>query len=132
MRKYFIMVLMKKMWETFQKKDSTEATVGLMVILILSIQRRASFEFLFFFKGVVYGQGVYFALNSSYSHRYTGNTSNYKRMFQCRVLVGSIAIGDKSMKVPPDGFDSTGDPSSSIFVCYHDDQCYPEYLITYN
>ena len=57
-------------------------------------------------------------------------------MFRCRVLVGLITIGNSSMKVPPSmnngqQYDSTGD-GSSIFVCYHDNQCYPEYLITYN
>ncbi len=129
MRKYSITVPMKKIFKIFQKRDLTEATAELMVTFSIQLPL---FEVCFFFKGVAYGQGVYFALNSSYSHCYTGNTSDYKRMFQCRVLVGLITIGDKSMKVPPEGFDSTSDPSSSIFVCYHDDQCYPEYLITYN
>jgi hypothetical protein len=57
-------------------------------------------------------------------------------MFRCKVLVGFITKGDSTMKVPPCNksgkqYDSTGD-GHSIFVCYHDNQCYPEYLIKYN
>jgi hypothetical protein len=40
------------------------------------------------------------------------------------------------MKVPPnkpngEPYDSTDDSKGEIFVCYHDNQCYPEYIITY-
>ena len=57
-------------------------------------------------------------------------------MFRCRVLVGSCTTGNSSMKVPPnmpngEQYDSTGDSGGTVFVCYHDNQCYPEYLITY-
>ena len=57
-------------------------------------------------------------------------------MFRCKVLVGSCTVGNSSMKVPPNmsngqQYDSTGD-GKTIFVCYHDNQCYPEYLITFN
>ena len=85
--------------------------------------------------GVVYGQGVYFALNSSYSHTYTGKTVGSKKMFRCKVLVGSSTVGNNLMKVAPlingQQYDSTGDSDGTIFVIYHDNQCYPEYLITY-
>ena len=41
------------------------------------------------------------------------------------------------MKVPPnkpngEPYDSTCDANAQIFVCYHDNQCYPEYIITYS
>jgi hypothetical protein len=57
-------------------------------------------------------------------------------MFRCKVLVGSCAVGNSNMKVPPpinddQQYDSTGDSAGTIFVCYNDNQCYPEYLITY-
>ena len=93
----------------------------------------------FYTKGVAYGQGVYFALNSAYSNGYVRNsTSLKKKMFRCKVLVGSCAIGNSAMKVPPNNisngqqYDSTGDQGGSVFVCYHDNQCYPEYLISYH
>ena len=57
-------------------------------------------------------------------------------MFRVRVLVGEAILGNSSMKVPPnkpngEPFDSTKDGSGTIFVCYHDNQCYPDYLVTY-
>ena len=85
--------------------------------------------------GVSYGQGVYFSLSSFYSHQYT--EQHYQSsMFRVKVLVGETTLGNSSMKVPPkkgngDQYDSTCDQHKSIFVCYHDNQCYPEYLITY-
>lgn len=86
--------------------------------------------------GVAYGHGVYFAVNSCYSHGYTEHTSGLSSMFRVRVLVGDCTIGNSSMKVPPakpngEPFDSTCDSHKSILVAYHDNQCYPEYLITY-
>ena len=84
---------------------------------------------------VVYGQGVYFALNCSYSHNYTSG-ENTRKMLRSKVLVGACTVGTSSMKVPPamhsgELFDSTGDRNNTIFVCYHDNQCYPEYIISY-
>lgn len=50
--------------------------------------------------------------------------------------MGESIVGNEETKVPPlksngDPYDSTCDPDRSIFVCYHDSQCYPEYLISY-
>ena len=58
-------------------------------------------------------------------------------MFRVRTLVGESTTGDTLMKVPPNKAngepnDSTTDSRKTIFVCYHDNQCYPEYIITYN
>lgn len=82
--------------------------------------------------GVVYGVGVYFSKNASYSHNYARmSPNNNKRcMFLVKVLVGKSTLGNKDMRVPPIGFDSTTD-KNHIFVTYHDDQAYAEYLITY-
>ena len=57
-------------------------------------------------------------------------------MFRVRILVGESTTGDRSMKVPPnkangEPYDSTTDLRKTIYVCYHDNQCYPEYIITY-
>jgi hypothetical protein len=51
-------------------------------------------------------------------------------MFVANVLVGDYIKGDKNMKTPPLGFDSTTD-GDHIFVTYRDDQAYAAYLIVY-
>ena len=51
-------------------------------------------------------------------------------MFLVHVLLGQSCLGDPSMKVPRDGFDTTTD-GGHIFVVYHDAGAYGEYLITY-
>ena len=88
--------------------------------------------------GAVYGSGVYFARDASYSVNYTGGSCQV--MYLARVLVGKYCQGKQSMRKPPPInpeqpeilFDSLvnklDDPS--IFVVYYDNQCYPEYLIT--
>ena len=84
-----------------------------------------------FISGVVYGVGVYFSSNASYSHCYTLPNSNGERhMFLSCVLVGKTCIGSSAIKTLPDGFHSTTD-GDHIFVVYHDAQAYAEYLITY-
>jgi hypothetical protein len=88
-------------------------------------------------KGVAFGHGVYFAVNSQYSQRYAVQSSNNQRkMIRARVLVGESCIGNSSMKVAPpkpngEPFDSTNNDSNTIFVCYRDCQCYPDYIITF-
>ena len=62
-------------------------------------------------------------------------------MYLAKVLAGKYADGEKGMRQPPPvdqerldlRFDSVVDKSDdpSIFVIFHDDQCYPEYLITF-
>ena len=85
--------------------------------------------------GVAYGQGVYFAVNSQYSHNFT--QAGNRVMFRARVFVGETTTGNSNMRKPPNKpngiglYDSTCDAGKSIFVAYHDCQCYPEYLIEY-
>ena len=81
--------------------------------------------------GTLYGFGVYFSSNASYSHNYT--KENYKGercIFVARVLVGKTIKGNSSMKTPPSGYDSTTD-RDHMTVTYHDAQAYAQYLITY-
>ena len=92
----------------------------------------------------VYGQGSYFALNSSYSDAYAKEDLNFSKfMFVARVLVGSYAVGQSSYRRPPqkdpsnpasDLYDSCVDDrwSPTIFVVFDTDQCYPEYIIEYS
>ena len=99
--------------------------------------------FVFICIATVYGQGVYFARDSSYSNRYASPDGNgYRHMYLTRVLTGEYTVGNNSMVVPPPKnaqinqhvlFDSTVDDVSnpSIFVVYTDAQNYPAYVITY-
>ncbi|CAF1041631.1 unnamed protein product [Rotaria sp. Silwood1] len=78
-----------------------------------------------------FGQGCYFARDSLYSHSYAlPDRNGIRRMFLARVLVGNTTQGNSGMRVPPSGYDTTGD-GQGIFVTYHDSQAYAEYLITY-
>lgn len=79
----------------------------------------------------MFGFGVYFSPQASYSHMYTRPTATNERcMFYSRVLIGKTTTGNSKMKTCPVGFDSTGN-GNSIYVTYHDAQAYAEYLIIY-
>lgn len=59
-------------------------------------------------------------------------------MFVARVLTGIYTEGDSYMNVPPlrndtDHYDSLVDvlDDPSMFVVFHDNQAYPDYLITF-
>uniref|UniRef100_W5LY42 Poly [ADP-ribose] polymerase n=1 Tax=Lepisosteus oculatus TaxID=7918 RepID=W5LY42_LEPOC len=91
-----------------------------------------------------FGAGVYFAVNSSYSANPTYSSpdpNGFQRMYVARVLTGRYTLGKSNMRVPParssadpnDRFDSVVDnpQNPSMFVTFHDDQAYPDYLITF-
>ena len=93
-----------------------------------------------------YGDGVYFAVNASYSAGGTyspPDTSTGNRyIFLARVLTGEFTLGKGGLKTPPpkdanksavDLYDSVVNNISSpiMFVIFYDAQCYPEYLITF-
>lgn len=90
---------------------------------------------------MVYGTGIYFAINAAYSARDTYSPrdfNNYMRVYQCRVLTGDYCQGAQGMKAPPNKsthilFDSVVDNLiyPGIFVIFNDTQAYPEYLITF-
>ena len=99
------------------------------------------------FVATVYGAGVYFARDASYSARGTysptDRSSGHRYMYLARVLTGEFAKGDGSMLVPPPKdpqkdpyllFDSVVNDLSNpeIFVIFFDSQFYPEHLITFN
>jgi hypothetical protein len=89
----------------------------------------------------MYGKGVYFAVNSSYSSstQYSKpNDAREQRMFACRVLVGEYCQGEQDKPTPDERhervlYDSTVDNVNTpkIFVVYRDAQAYPEYIITF-
>jgi len=88
-----------------------------------------------------YGEGVYFAVNSSYSCKYsTAKPSGKKQMYLAQVLTGEYTLGASKYRVPPDNpkhkalqFDSVVDnvKNPSIFVIFMDSHAYPKYLITF-
>ena len=93
--------------------------------------------------GKVYGKGVYFARDASYSTypKYsTPDKHGVQYMFAARAAVGEYCPG-KMDQLAPDVrdarthllYDSTVDNvrDPSIFVTYHDAQAYPEYLIKF-
>ena len=97
-----------------------------------------------FLLATVYGNGVYFAVDASYSARptYSPTDANGCRyMYLTRVLVGEYTGGRQGLLTPPakspsdptDTYDSVVDqiPNPGIFVVFYDWQCYPEYLITF-
>lgn len=91
----------------------------------------------------VYGQGVYFAVNSalSISDQYSPpNADGHKYIFVAKVLTGDYTLGNHSMKTAP--LKETGDiplrydsvtddiTRPTLFVIFNDTQAFPEYLIT--
>lgn len=95
------------------------------------------------FPGTAFGNGTYFAVGASYSARSTysrPDRQGQKYMYLCRVLTGDFTAGRHGMTVPPakstttvELYNSvTDNPSGpSMFVIFHDNQAYPEYLITF-
>ncbi|KAG7317400.1 hypothetical protein KOW79_019698 [Hemibagrus wyckioides] len=90
-----------------------------------------------------FGQGVYFAVKSSYSISDTyspHNADGHKFIFVARVLTGEFTQGKHDMRTAPlrEGsdipmrfhsvVDVVRDPN--VFVIFNDTQAYPQYLIT--
>ncbi|KAL9987974.1 hypothetical protein ACROYT_G002361 [Oculina patagonica] len=94
--------------------------------------------------GTVYGEGSYFAVNASYSNKYSSSQSEDKTrfMFLASVLTGEYKLGGRDLRRPPlkdpsnpasDLYDSCVDKEEDpkIFVIFNDEQCYPLFLIKY-
>ena len=92
----------------------------------------------------MYGHGTYFAVNASYSAHPTYSkpaADGSQLMFVARVLTGVYTLGSSDMKVPPprsnsqphDRYDSVVDriDNPRMYVVFHDNQAYPDYLITF-
>uniref|UniRef100_A0A3B5LL48 Poly [ADP-ribose] polymerase n=1 Tax=Xiphophorus couchianus TaxID=32473 RepID=A0A3B5LL48_9TELE len=89
-----------------------------------------------------YGRGVYFAVHAEYSAKGFSppDQSGMKRLYVARVVTGRYTLGSSSMRAPPargadptDCFDSlvNNRQQPTMFIVFHDDQAYPEYLITF-
>jgi len=89
----------------------------------------------------MFGKGVYFARDASYSSSTTyskPNGAGVQHMFLCRVVVGEYCMGKKDALTPDvrvghQLYDCTVNDMSNpgIFVTYHDAQAYPEYLVRF-
>lgn len=90
----------------------------------------------------MYGKGVYFAVNAEYSAKRFSppDAAGLKRLYVVSVLTGRYTVGNANMISPPprgadptDCYDSLVDNQQrpSMFVIFHDDQAYPQYLITF-
>ena len=95
------------------------------------------------FSGALYGNGSYFATESTYSTDdwYSKpDASGLKRMYLARVLTGVYTKGEEGLKVPPEQpgkpnvlYDSVVNDVSNptMFVVFIDRQAYPEYLVSF-
>ena len=94
-----------------------------------------------FIDGKLYGDGVYFATQFSYSAQedYAQPDPNGIRcIFRCRVLTGEYTQGAEGLKEPPPKlgnrlYDSVVDDMNSptMYVVFKDNHAYPEYLIKF-
>uniref|UniRef100_A0A8C6PQQ0 Poly [ADP-ribose] polymerase n=1 Tax=Nothobranchius furzeri TaxID=105023 RepID=A0A8C6PQQ0_NOTFU len=98
-----------------------------------------------FNRTTAFGHGTYFAVNASYNANATYSrpaADGTQAVFVARVLTGMYTVGHSAMRVPPprssqqphDCYDSVVDriDNPSTFVVFHDNQAYPDYLITFN
>lgn len=94
---------------------------------------------------MVYGNGVYFAKDASYSARNTyspPDSNGSKYIYYARVLTGEFTTGNQGLIVPPAKdpnnpniiYDSVVDnvQAPNVFVTFSDASNYPDYLIVFN
>lgn len=96
----------------------------------------------------MWGTGTYFAVDASYSDRYSHQSGSFKKMILAKVLTGDSCrcAPNSSLKMPPlkpclkardtfenERYDSMSGHThgSDIFVIYDNEKAYPAYLITY-
>ena len=96
----------------------------------------------YIFPGTAYGNGVYFAVDASYSLGFCGADANgLNHMFSVQVLVGEACTGQGGMTVLPkkpggkahETYDSASDSpgSPNMYIIFHDSQAYPTYHIVF-
>lgn len=104
---------------------------------------RVCFVFVSLHTATAFGQGVYFAVKSSYSFLDTyspPNANGQKFIFIARVLTGDFTQGKHDMRAAPlrqgsdmpERYHSVVDnvKEPGVFVIFNDTQAYPQYLIT--
>jgi len=92
----------------------------------------------------LYGVGIYFAVNASYSDSgyVFQNTDKSKEMFICRVTCGKHVPGNSALRRPPpkdpkvptgELYDSVTDTGKTpiMHIVFNNAQAYPEYILKY-
>ena len=85
----------------------------------------------------MWGRGIYFAVNASYSddYAYYDKVNKYRSMFLSNVFVGNpkFETDDRQITHPPKGYHSvTGiTKGTTVYILYEDGLAYPGYLINY-
>jgi hypothetical protein len=78
--------------------------------------------------GIIYGDGIYMALNASYSNShyafYTGKTTKFNKNPKVQIFLMRARVTSSRQDVYK-LFDG------NIYVFKKESYCYPEYLITY-
>lgn len=59
------------------------------------------------------------------------DVGDYRSIIVCQVLINKVCRGNYGMKIPSNGYDTSGDANGNVFVKYYDDEFYPRYLINY-
>jgi poly [ADP-ribose] polymerase 10/14/15 len=91
-----------------------------------------------FCPGGAIGDGVYFAVNASYSNQapYVLKKTNHRReLFICQVLLGNSSQGSYGAKSPAQGCHSLfncNDHQNNMFCIFNNYQAYPEYIVQYD
>lgn len=94
----------------------------------------------------MWGRGIYFAENASYSHAYAHQTGSNRQILLVNLLVGEAKELDpnRSIQVPPvketlpDGSEIRYDTikgvtgGSRVYIVYENKRAYPAYRVTYN
>ncbi|XP_044263292.1 protein mono-ADP-ribosyltransferase PARP12-like [Tribolium madens] len=70
--------------------------------------------------GHKFGKGVSFTPQVSYAWHYGDNV-----MVQTKVLESRSVIGDSSMTVPPESYDTSKNSQQTVIVKYEDDDFFP-------
>ncbi|UJR32352.1 hypothetical protein I4U23_019815 [Adineta vaga] len=84
------------------------------------------------------GDGVYFAVNASYSNNdpYVLKRTNHRReLFICQVLLGNSTKGNLGLKSIPNGYHSVFHQEgllNNMFCIFNSYQAYPEYIVQYD
>ncbi|XP_043919362.1 protein mono-ADP-ribosyltransferase PARP14-like [Protopterus annectens] len=93
----------------------------------------------------IWGEGTYFATSAEYSavdtYSVPDSVTGEKWMYRARVLTGEFCKGQNGIKEPPvkdstkrlERYDSVANKlvKPDLFVIFHDNQAYPEYLIKF-
>ena len=84
----------------------------------------------------MWGKGIYFAENASYSLNYSyKHRNNVKGMFFALVNLGRVTDlpSDQNIKEPLKGYDSISGftNGSKVFIVYANKKAYPQYYVKY-